>query len=293
MTCKYCGKQQPGGVSYCVYCGQKLDEEERPRRCLSCGAELPPGTAFCGACGAPVRPPKPQADDGVPRWLTALAAGLGVVILVLMGVVVAGLVMTGQEDGDDVAALSGIEEEETDVPAGGEGPDPESGQTEQEPAEASEEEAQSETVPEQEDSPQLETSSLGWVFRTDYFELAGEGSWSDWLYSSRDGRQWDFCHKASADAGYGGSLFGITLYESGHEEEYHELPAYRVLGELETAEGERYDVVADFPTDVQFSEETREEYYQLRENVDAVLDTFTPAEGCQFTPRSFVASATK
>ena len=179
------------------------------------------------------------------------------------------------------------------MPAGGEGPDPESGQTEQEPAEASEEEAQSETVPEQEDSPQLETSSLGWVFRTDYFELAGEGSWSDWLYSSRDGRQWDFCHKASADAGYGGSLFGITLYESGHEEEYHELPAYRVLGELETAEGERYDVVADFPTDVQFSEETREEYYQLREDVDAVLDTFTPAEGCQFTPRSFVASATK
>ena len=230
----------------------------------------------------------------MPRWLTALAAGLGVVILVLMGVVVAGLVMTGQEDGDDVAALSGIEEEETDVPAGGEGPDPESGQTEQEPAAP---EGETQTTGQTEESPEEETKTddmqsesepgeavaLGWILQTAYYDLTVDWAWS-WSYTcSEDGRL-DVYHQASADAGYGGSLFGIALYESGHEEEYDYLPAYRVLGELETAEGERYDVVADFPTDVQFSEETREEYYQLRENVDAVLDTFAPAEGCQFTP---------
>lgn len=43
-------------------------------------------------------------------------------------------------------------------------------------------------------------------------------------------------------------------------------------------------MVAYFPTDVQFSGETQEGYYELREDVDAVLDTFAPAEGCRFTP---------
>ncbi len=155
MTCKYCGKQQPGGVSYCVYCGRKLDEE-RPRRCQSCGAELVPGTAFCGACGAPVHSDKPRTDNGAARRLTVLAAVLGVVILVLMGIIVVGLVMTGQEDSGDVAALSGGEEEGTQS----------AGQTEELPDEEAEADGlQSESESEQE-------AALGWVLQTDYYDLA-------------------------------------------------------------------------------------------------------------------------
>ncbi len=96
--------QQPEETAYCVYCGQKIGDSEPTPRCAVCGSEIKGNGSFCGVCGAPARAPgkavqspaqslRQTGANGVPRWLNALAAGLGVVILVLMTVLVVGLAM--------------------------------------------------------------------------------------------------------------------------------------------------------------------------------------------------------
>lgn len=51
MRCRECGADLPDGVSFCRYCGSKVESVKEKRFCPSCGASITPGVKFCRNCG--------------------------------------------------------------------------------------------------------------------------------------------------------------------------------------------------------------------------------------------------
>lgn len=51
MRCRECGADLPDGVSFCRYCGSKVEPVKEKRFCPSCGASIAPGVKFCRNCG--------------------------------------------------------------------------------------------------------------------------------------------------------------------------------------------------------------------------------------------------
>lgn len=51
MRCRECGADLPDGVSFCRYCGSKVEPVKEKRFCPSCGASIAPGIKFCRNCG--------------------------------------------------------------------------------------------------------------------------------------------------------------------------------------------------------------------------------------------------
>lgn len=76
-----------------------------------------------------------------------------------------------------------------------------------------------------------------------------------------------------------GHLFSILLTE---DEEYKKIADNDLLGELEDIDGNKYHVVAVFPTDVQYTKEGRNAYMALFKDAEDVLATITPAVGCEY-----------
>ena len=87
-----------------------------------------------------------------------------------------------------------------------------------------------------------------------------------------------FCQTASMGR-EGGHLFSIALIPEA--EAYTELPSYDYLGTLKTPEGE-YTMLAVYPTDVQFSEETADEYNEMAADTENIIKTVKAAEGAEF-----------
>ena len=79
--------------------------------------------------------------------------------------------------------------------------------------------------------------------------------------------------------GFDGHLFSILLTA---DEKYEIIPDYRLLGELDGADGVTYHVVSVFPTDVQFSREDQENYRAMFSLKDDILGSIEAAEGCVY-----------
>ncbi len=77
----------------------------------------------------------------------------------------------------------------------------------------------------------------------------------------------------------GGHLVTLMFYAEG--EEYDYLPAYEVVGTLRK-DGKAWTVVAMFPTDVQFDQETAEVYNELANTVPELLRGVSAADGAVF-----------
>ena len=65
--------------------------------------------------------------------------------------------------------------------------------------------------------------------------------------------------------------------------DYSYYPSYKLLGTL-TADGTEYNLVATFPTDVQFTQERAEIYNTMYDQCSQVLETLQAKDGCTFTP---------
>ncbi len=91
------------------------------------------------------------------------------------------------------------------------------------------------------------------------------------------------------EAGYGGLVMNISLQDSDYT--YH--PSYSLLGNLTTPDGKVYDVVAFFPTDVQYDPDGDPiciEFYMMAvEYSYFMLDSISGVNGCTFRPQSTTA----
>lgn len=116
---------------------------------------------------------------------------------------------------------------------------------------------------------------------TEYFHVQVPSSWEG-LYEYQiydediNGYALIFYEKESYETMGAGYLMAISLY---HEsEDYTYLPSYDVLGTLEV-EDDIYNVLVEYPTDVQFEEQNADKYFKLSNGMESILDTITPNEG--------------
>ena len=88
-----------------------------------------------------------------------------------------------------------------------------------------------------------------------------------------------FYHKASKEADCGGHLFSIVLLPD--SEDYTVFPSYDYLGMLKTTDGE-FNMIALYPTDVQFSEGTSAEYGEMTDDINRIIKTVKAMGGAEF-----------
>lgn len=88
--------------------------------------------------------------------------------------------------------------------------------------------------------------------------------------------------KSSHEGMYGaGWLCSIALIAT--SENYMDFPSYDVLGSLKADNGEIYNVVVLYPTDVQFMEDSAEIYCDMMNQMDQVLETIEYKDACEFS----------
>ncbi len=81
-----------------------------------------------------------------------------------------------------------------------------------------------------------------------------------------------------------GFLYSINIYTATTDFTY--LPSYTELGTLTKSDGTLYNVIREYPSDVQFSQDTREMYTTLAKEEESVLQTLTAKKGYTFTAGS-------
>ena len=87
-----------------------------------------------------------------------------------------------------------------------------------------------------------------------------------------------FREKSSADAGAGGKLFMLSMVPEG---EAYDLPAVKKVHTL-TGEIGSYTLYAVYPTDVQFTEQTWQQYDAMAQQINNILKTLEPGIGFRF-----------
>ena len=120
-------------------------------------------------------------------------------------------------------------------------------------------------------------AAAGNVIDTTYYQIIIPESWQGQVVcqsvvGSDNVEYLDFYHVTSLNEGMGGFLFSIGLFDDVFNIE--NLPAFEVLGTISVPPSEIYTVVVMYPTDVQFSDSTANDYYSLQDDIPSVLDTF-------------------
>ena len=157
-------------------------------------------------------------------------------------------------------------------------------------------ETQSETETETESETETEASSeeikSGETIETEYFCITVPDLWQyKYAYTvteknENNGYSLTVRHKDSYGLGYGGNLFTISLYSVAQGEGQNLIENAPVpveyLGVLKVPGVGDFDVIATFPSDAQFNENTMKGYYELFDSKDSVLKTIAPQNGATF-----------
>ena len=130
--------------------------------------------------------------------------------------------------------------------------------------------------------PQLE--DIDPVIETDYYSLTLPMEWLDkcvWDITAKNDGTYilNLYERTSYDEMCAGKLCSLMLFPS-DDNSYKDLPDNQLLAVVDTPEGS-YSVVALFPTDVQYSPNTAENYNAMSDQVMDVLFSLSPAEGIE------------
>ena len=144
------------------------------------------------------------------------------------------------------------------------------------------------TVPETTAAATRAPEDLTYGITTPWFTLRLPDSWQDTAVIKEqkniDGEllmTLRFCEKVSEPTA-GGHVFSLWVLKEGADYTY--LPQYRFLGMLTDEQGGNYQLIAMYPSDVQFEPEAAAVYTQMAAEEERILQTLTPTPGCTFTP---------
>lgn len=126
---------------------------------------------------------------------------------------------------------------------------------------------------------------IGEKINTKFFSIMIPEKWHD-LYEYEiypdSGNQIytiEFYEKTSRQDINGGYLFGISLYQE--NEDLYDLPSFELLGKLEVNQ-DVYQVVVEYPTDVQYTEKATKTYRNLAQDIDDILSTIEANDNYSF-----------
>lgn len=111
---------------------------------------------------------------------------------------------------------------------------------------------------------------------TDYYVISVPAGWAEtgeWEIIPGDPCGYSLCfyEKQSFHEIEGGFLFSIGLLPD--DVDYTYYPDYDIRGSVEIDPADRFNVVVTYPTDVQFTQETAEQYCRMADEIDAILNT--------------------
>ena len=129
-------------------------------------------------------------------------------------------------------------------------------------------------------------SNSNLIIDTEYYTLSAPSSWCDNCFyeiaeGENDNYTLSFYDNASHNATNAGWLFSINLLTESSD--YSNYPDYDVLGSIEVYRIGSYNVVVTYPTDVQFSDDTIEEYTQMSAEIPNILESISFKEECTFS----------
>lgn len=125
----------------------------------------------------------------------------------------------------------------------------------------------------------------GDVIKTKYFKVQVPSSWQE-LYEYEvytvDNNVYSliFYDKASHQTDFGGHIVTISVYYL--YDEYDYLPNYEYLGTL-TNKDNKYTLISEFPTDVQFDTTTQDSYMKLASSYEPIIQSITGINGYKLT----------
>lgn len=122
------------------------------------------------------------------------------------------------------------------------------------------------------------------VISTKYYTITLPGNWENKcvyeIIPQENGTYTlDLYEKTSHEQMGAGKLCAVMLFSTS-DQSYKDFPDYKLLAVLDTTEG-RYAVIALFPTDVQFSKDTAEDYSALFAEIMDVLFSIRPVNGVE------------
>ena len=126
----------------------------------------------------------------------------------------------------------------------------------------------------------------GQVVQADHYSVTVPDEIAELSVIDVNGDAISFSEKIAHEGNYGGFVGEIELYSS--MKDYAGMPEFERAGEITTADGTKYDVLLQYPTDVQFdleNEESKANYNTISEAFRSTIkDSITPIDGT-FTPQ--------
>lgn len=124
------------------------------------------------------------------------------------------------------------------------------------------------------------------LINTEYYTLSVPNSWkSSYSYEVSSGENGtyvlSFYENKSHESIEGGWLFSIILLTE--NEDYTYYPSYDILGSVEVTNTGSYNLIAIYPTDVQFTSEAAKTYNEMSNSVADILKTISFKDICAFS----------
>ena len=131
----------------------------------------------------------------------------------------------------------------------------------------------------------VQNEDSSWTVTTDYYTMIIPPAWTGHFNASvsrpyGSGYDLEVVNKESADANLGGHLFTVMLMPQ--SEDYTILPSYDYLGTMTTGDG-TFNVVIQYPTDVQTGDIWSEFYKILNGDKNSAITTIRPVQGVTWT----------
>ena len=123
------------------------------------------------------------------------------------------------------------------------------------------------------------------VIKTNFYTLTLPKDWEDDCHyditsGEKGGYAVNFYEEDLYEERIGGFLFGVDLIPDGSEIAY---PSYKLLGTVEVDQKDKYSVVVYYATDVQFDEDSAEDYFEMQKAEPEILESIKWNDNCKFT----------
>ena len=133
--------------------------------------------------------------------------------------------------------------------------------------------------------PATEVTLASNVIKTNLYNITVPLDWEDDCHyditsGEKGGYAVNFYEEDSYEDRIGGFLFGIVLIPDGSEIAY---PSYKLLGTVEVDQKDKYSVVVYYATDVQFDEDSADDYFEMQKAEPEILESIKWNDNCKFT----------
>lgn len=305
MICPNCGTNLEDNAAECFLCGCHIQNKQNDfdntpnynnNTCPTCGSEISEQDTICPVCGTPIElltsienteEEYKSEDDSDNKKLepqnksnkNLIIIAVSVIALVIIGILVFLLLNGNKSDGkSSVTPTETTTNTMTTTSA-----------TTESTTETSMKTTTTATTTSTSTATTIATTIpiVENIIDTKYYTLKLPTSWKDkYEYEIHDSDGYGYTlsvyHSNSKQQNYGGWLFSIDLLPT--LDDINNYPSVKYLGDLSVYRINNFYVCATFPTDLQFATSTANEYQEMYNEIDNILNSLSQCGESVFTP---------